>query len=393
MSALGSSCGGACSSLGSALSKRLMRFPTEGVFCSKMLGADGGGAFVKRGWGVCSCSYACPTRLVSKRIAFLISSLLSSLVSIVIFISFQGFCRELDLYTLCTKIVIYVRNSWKGMDFFQQGILGWYEKNKRDLPWRKTNDVYKILVSEMMLQQTQVDRVLPKYAAFLQKFPAANVLAKAQTSEVIVAWSGLGYNRRAIFLQKAAGVLSQRIPEDLQKLPGVGPYTARALECFAFGHDVSVVDTNVRRIFSRFFFKGKGSVEEIDRVVEKVVPKGKGVAWNNALMDFGSLVCVASGPLCGKCPLQKNCTAWKARTPKLYLRVAPPQKKFVGSRRFYRGQVLLLLAKTDHQVSELAILLKKSVKFTQGIVDELARDGLVAKENELISLPCVNMLK
>ncbi len=270
----------------------------------------------------------------------------------------------------------------------QDSILSWYGENKRDLPWRKTTDLYKILVSEIMLQQTQVDRVLPKYLAFLKQFPTARHLAKAPTSAVITAWAGLGYNRRAINLQRAAQQLFKATPDDLTELPGVGPYTANALKCFALQQDVPVVDTNIRRIFSRLFFAGKGTQEEIDIVVAKAVPKGQGVAWNNALMDFGSLICTASSPKCTECPLARSCAALKAGTQNDYLRIAPPQKPFKGSRRFYRGQTLKLLREHPSlSIHVLARLVNKPVGWMQGLLEELHNENLIMLTKNTVALP------
>jgi len=270
----------------------------------------------------------------------------------------------------------------------QDSVLGWYAKNKRDLPWRKTTDIYRILVSEIMLQQTQVDRVLPKYTAFLKQFPTAKALAQASPGSVITAWAGLGYNRRAVSLQRAAQMLSKQIPDDLTELPGVGPYTANAVRCFALQQDVPVVDTNIRRIFSRLFFAGKGTAEEIDAVVAKAVPAGKGVAWNNALMDFGSMVCTASSPKCSECPLQKQCSAFKAGTQESYFRIAPPQSRFEGSRRQYRGKVLKLLREQKcASLASLATQLKKPAAWTKKLLAELQQEQLVEIRNGNVSLP------
>ena len=271
---------------------------------------------------------------------------------------------------------------------FQDAILSWYSDHKRDLPWRKTTDLYKVLVSEIMLQQTQVDRVIPKYLAFLKEFPTAKHLAKAPTGSVITAWAGLGYNRRALNLQRAAQQLVNGLPDDLTELAGVGPYTANAVRCFALQQDVPVVDTNIRRIFSRLFFAGKGTAEQIDTIVAKAVPQNKGVAWNNALMDFGSMVCTASSPKCSECPLQKRCAAFKAGTQDDYLRIAPPQSRFAGSRRFYRGQVLKLLREQSSMRSAaLARHLKKPLAWTKNLVAELEQEGLVKRENGSVALP------
>lgn len=277
-------------------------------------------------------------------------------------------------------------------------ILDWYAKHKRDLPWRKTDDVYEVLVSEIMLQQTQVDRVIPKYLAFLKAFPTAKKLAEAKTGDVLTLWSGLGYNRRALNLQKAAVELARlnsinKTPstiEELEELPGVGPYTARAVAAFALHHDVVPVDTNIRRIYSRFYFKGKGSLEQIDSKLE--VPAGKGTDFGNALMDFGSSVCTAESPQCGKCPLKSNCTAWKAGTPDLYLKIAPPQSKFEGSKRQVRGAILRALHNGPLSPQQLKDCLgneklnKKHVEKINDILKEMEKEGMV-KVGTVISLP------
>lgn len=270
---------------------------------------------------------------------------------------------------------------------FQEAIFDWFAKNERDLPWRKTEDPYRILVSEIMLQQTQVDRVSPKYVAFLQKFPTAKHLAKASTADVLRLWSGLGYNRRAVSLKQAAEIIAQHgFPQDLTELPGIGPYTSAAVQAFAFNRDVPVVDTNIRRIFSRYFFKGKGTADAIDAKVAELVPIGKSRAWNGALMDFGSLVCTANSPSCASCPLSKSCAAFKAGTQD-YLKIAPPQKKFEGSRRQLRGRVLKELLSSSRTEKELAKLLGKSVKTTQSVIAELEKDALVVRKAGRIALP------
>lgn len=199
-----------------------------------------------------------------------------------------------------------------------KSILRWYEKNKRDLPWRKTRNPYRILVSEIMLQQTQVDRVIPKYKAFLKQFPTVRALANASVSDVIKAWAGLGYNRRALFLQKTAkAVVEQyngRFPKDLQllkELPGIGDYTARAVLSFGYGEPVAMMDTNHRRFYQRVFFKGelqndKALLVFADAFVANM-KKDQVYDWNQALMDFGSLICLTSSPRCEICPLKDVC--------------------------------------------------------------------------------------
>src|SRR5213082_3119364 len=172
---------------------------------------------------------------------------------------------------------------------FQRRVLDWYAAHGRDLPWRRTRDPYAILVSEVMLQQTQVERVVPRYLSWLERWPTVEALAAAPAANVIVEWQGLGYNRRALNLHRAAQhVAAHGWPDDLTELAGVGRYTADAVACFAFGHDVLPVDVNVRRIQER-----------------------TGAAFTSAaaqaLMDLGATVCLARIPRCDACPLADAC--------------------------------------------------------------------------------------
>jgi A/G-specific adenine glycosylase len=269
----------------------------------------------------------------------------------------------------------------------QQQILSWYATHKRDLPWRKTTDPYRVLVSEIMLQQTQVDRVIPKYLAFLKAFPTANELAKAPTSEVLKLWSGLGYNRRAINLQKAAQYIATKgLPADLDDLPGVGPYTAAAVTAFAFNKSAPVIDINIRRIYARYLHAGKN----VDVDVIAQTPKDRARDWNNALMDFGSSICVANNPVCAQCPLSKSCAAFKAGN---FEYVKPkPQSKFEGSKRQVRGAILRALHSGPLSPERLKDCLgnerlgKQHVNKLNDILDEMEEEGLV-KQGSTIQLP------
>ena len=177
----------------------------------------------------------------------------------------------------------------------QQRLLAWYRAHRRDLPWRRTRDPYRVLISEVMLQQTQVERVIPKYHEFLERFPTIEALAAAPTAEVIRVWSGLGYNRRAVNLQRAAQAVVERhggvMPRDvdeLQALPGIGRYTAGAVACFAYEQDVGFVDTNIRRVLHRLFYgpevpTPRATAREIQALADRVVPAGEGYDWNQGL--------------------------------------------------------------------------------------------------------------
>jgi A/G-specific adenine glycosylase len=246
--------------------------------------------------------------------------------------------------------------------FVRAALLAWFAANRRDLPWRQTRDPYRILVSEVMLQQTQVDRVIPYYEAFLERFPTVEALATAPTSEVITAWAGLGYNRRAVNLQRTARYVVDELdgvfPSDVETLvtlPGIGPYTAGAIAAFAFERDVAFIDTNMRRVIHRLFYgvdvpARLASDREILALAAALVPSGEGWTWNQALIEFGALQCTARRPACVICPLQSGCEAYPTvQTAIAELPVGVRQKKeesFAGSNRFYRGRVLAALR--DH---------------------------------------------
>ena len=210
----------------------------------------------------------------------------------------------------------------------RNGLLGWFKENARDLPWRRTRDPYAILVSEVMLQQTQVDRVLPYYTRFLERFPTVEDLAAAATSDVIRIWSGLGYNRRAVNLQRAARAVVDELggsfPDDpaaLKKLPGIGAYTAGAIAAFAYERDVAFLDTNMRRVISRVIF-GSESARESNAIeaANALVPPGHGWTWNQALIEFGALQCTARRPACIICPLRDECAAYPTMQVALQLK-------------------------------------------------------------------------
>jgi len=279
----------------------------------------------------------------------------------------------------------------------QKTILGWYKQSSRQLPWRQTTDPYKILVSEMMLQQTQVDRVIPKYYAFLEKFPTVISLAKAPTADVFKLWSGLGYNRRALYLQKCAQTIvekyNRKFPETTQELcqlPGLGAYTSAAVLSFAYNKNVEVIDVNIERIFKRVFY---GKVESAAAIAQHLLPQGQSRDWHNALMDIGALFCTAAQPRCTLCPLQKLCASannaerieatWKKK------KVVP----FKESDRIVRGTILKLLTKQNSQsVDDIyAQLLHQNIKREKEKVDkilvQLEKDGLIRKEKSIISLP------
>ena len=236
----------------------------------------------------------------------------------------------------------------------RESLLAWFEANGRDLPWRRTRDPYAILVSEVMLQQTQVDRVIPRYLAWLERWPTVDALAAAPTADVIREWQGLGYYRRALNLHRAAGqIAAGGWPDDLTELPGVGRYTADAVARFALGRDVLPVDTNVARVRER-------TGEAFD------------ARCSQALMDLGATVCLARVPRCGVCPLASDCPSRDRRYEPLR-----KQGRFEGSFRQRRAATLRLVAASARPVADL----------DSDAVVALERDGLVRVEAGLVSLP------
>jgi A/G-specific adenine glycosylase len=236
----------------------------------------------------------------------------------------------------------------------QTELLAWYRRSGRDLPWRKTNDPYAILVSEVMLQQTQVERVIPRWLAWLERWPTVSALAAAAPAEVIREWQGLGYNRRAVSLHRAAqAVAADGWPDDLTTLPGIGPYTAAAIRNQAYGEPVLPVDTNVARIQER-------------------TGHSFGPAALQALFDLGATICLARVPRCGSCPLAELCPSRGRR-----YEPARKQSRFEGSFRQRRAELLRLVAEEARPLDGL----------DRDTVDSLVRDGLVEQDGELLRLP------
>jgi len=203
---------------------------------------------------------------------------------------------------------------------FQTRLLKWYREYGRDLPWRRTSDPYRILVSEVMLQQTQVDRVIPKYHEFLSRYPSFEALAEAEPEEVTRAWYPLGYNVRPLRLHGIAretveryGGSLPRDPDELLAFKGIGRYTAGAVRSFAFGEDAAILDTNVMRVLHRVFI-GEGDPKaqraKLWGLSERLIPRGKGYDFNQALMDFGAVVCTARKPSCPLCPMKRDCKSY-----------------------------------------------------------------------------------
>jgi A/G-specific adenine glycosylase len=282
---------------------------------------------------------------------------------------------------------------------FNKILFSWHKNGYRDMPWRDTKDPYHILVSEIMLQQTQVDRVRIKYTEFLKQFPSVESLAKAPLGEVLRLWSGLGYNRRAKYLHECAKRVvtdhGGKFPDDfaeLCKLPGIGISTAGALLAFAYDHETPMIDTNIRRILTRVFFTKKLSRLSLDKksvpadkelyvFAQSLIPKGKGRMWNYAMLDVGATLCTARNHS-DECPFAE-----------LHGKVGDfvykkPQKEFKDSRRYYRGQILKLLSSQGRILLDaLPELLGKTEEEIAGIIDDLAKERLILVRRPHIFLP------
>lgn len=284
--------------------------------------------------------------------------------------------------------------SKKEIRDFQKEILDWYFLHKRALPWRGNTDPYKILVSEVMSQQTQISRVVPKYEAWIQAFPTVEALAKAKTADVLKHWSGLGYNRRALYLQKCAreivtsysssdppaggesrskgsrqarAIHFPQTVEELKKLPGIGEYTASAIACFAFGQQIAVVDTNVRKVILKKFpikhYELRIDEKKIQEIAKQLLPVGRAIDWNQALMDYASAMLKQE-----KIPI-------------------PKQSTFKGSDRYYRGHIVKLLLShkritLDTLYETLHIMLPLDKKRFLLIMEKLIKENIIKKEKD-----------
>jgi A/G-specific adenine glycosylase len=285
-------------------------------------------------------------------------------------------------------------------DRIRKTLISWFEENGRDLPWRRTRDPWRVLVSEVMLQQIQVQRALPFYERFLARFPTVETLADASLAEAIQVWGNLGRYRRIVYLHKTARIVMQEHdgslpsdPKELVKLPGIGPYTAGAVACFAYERDASFLDTNMRRVLHRYYFGLAGSTTATDKelmtIATDLVPPNRGWHWNQALMETGALICTARRPHCEDCPLREGCRARAEATSVGWPR--PERKilsyKYEESNRYYRGRVLAELREASHSdgegiaVRELGRRIKQDFdeqdpSWLLAAVESLRQDGL-----------------
>ncbi len=302
----------------------------------------------------------------------------------------------------------------KRIQEFHELIFTWFQTNQRDLPWRHTHDPYAILVSEVMLQQTQVDRVLNYYPAWLERWPTFEALAHAPSADVIRAWAGLGYNRRAVNLLRAARFILERggfdrfqTSQELASIPGIGPGTAGALMNFVWNIDTPFLEVNLKRIFQRWAYGpetiiGWRSDRELREVAKAVLPAGLARIWPHALMDFGALACRPGDPLCEHCPLQKLVAKRNQKLKKNELdmreKTVVPTQPFKTTNRYWRGRIIDAL-RTHNQLTVSQLLkalpeyhLLKPSRYQQ-LLKDLNRDGLLTMTDRQIRLPLDSFAK
>jgi A/G-specific adenine glycosylase len=290
-------------------------------------------------------------------------------------------------------------------------LLAWYERyGRHDLPWRREPTPYRVLVSEFMLQQTQVDRVVPIFERFVTAFPSVSSLAGAPTADVVRAWRGLGYNTRAVRLQRVARAIVERYAGELPgertallALPGIGPYTASAIRAFAFNLDDVALDTNLRRIVHRVHFglelPGRAEPRQIDAAARAMLARGKSFAWNSAMMDLGATICTARAPKCLLCPLRSRCAAAPIDTVQISrlqpARPAPRVVRFEETTRYARGRIVDLLRELppgsaislfDLHAALEAQLGARSAEDVAELVAALERDGIVSRNGGQVRL-------
>lgn len=303
--------------------------------------------------------------------------------------------RQAGSFFLYTDVMRFTRPR------MSEALLAWYRRHGRRLPWRRTRDPYRILVSEVMLQQTQVDRVIPYYRAWLRRWPTVRTLAHARLSEVIRAWSGLGYNRRAVNLHRTAQTIVRvwqgRVPAavaDLETLPGIGAYTARAVAAFAFKQRVAFIDTNVRRVLGRVLlgkpFPGMTDDAALRPRLERLIPLRTPDLWHHALMDLGATVCLPR-PRCAACPLRRRCRAY----PAVLNAVRPTRKNSVAfhrSNRYWRGRIVQVLRSATRVWTAEGLFAavgehRLGRPLFRRLLADLRRDGLIVLVGKRIQLP------
>ncbi len=269
---------------------------------------------------------------------------------------------------------------------FQEKLLDWYAINRRSLPWRDVADPYAVLVSEIMLQQTGVERVRPIFERFMSAFPTFEALANAARVDVLRAWAGLGYNRRAVNLHECAMIVARdyggvlpRDPAVLRRLPGIGPYTEAAIRSFVFREDIAAIDTNVRRVVGRVVLGVDAAEKRTLEVAAQLVPEGVSASWNQALMDLGATCCTAWSPDCERCPLDDIClSAPTYRQSRPTRKIAERREPFQDSRRYRRGRVVAFL-REQPSGSVVPLVEIARVMGTEPLAESLALAGEIAR--------------
>jgi A/G-specific adenine glycosylase len=284
--------------------------------------------------------------------------------------------------------------SERAVQRIRQRLLAWFAHEQRDLPWRRTREPWAVLVSEVMLQQTQASRVADRFPPFLARFPTPQTMAATPEADVLAAWSGLGYNRRALALRRCAAIVSAAgwpsDPAGLEQLPGVGRYTARAVAAIAFGCPTGAVDTNVRRwLVRRFGLGADAPPAELQAIADQLalgagsrVASGEAATWMHASMEFGARVCSARQPACSQCPIRRGCPArGLARHVPVWRQ--PP---FAGSSRAQRGSLLRALSAAPGHQLPMHVARRLAGKGSAATLDGLERDGLVHRDGARVTL-------
>jgi A/G-specific adenine glycosylase len=283
----------------------------------------------------------------------------------------------------------------------QHDLIEWWSRAGRDLPWRRSRDPWAVLVSELMLQQTQVARVVDRHPRFLQRFPTVEACAAAPVGDVIDEWAGLGYNRRAVHLHRTAtrcveehgGALPDTL-DALLALPGIGPYTARAVLVFAHEHDIGLVDTNAGRFVARALAGRPLRPGEAQEVADAAVPAGWGWTWGQAVFDLGASVCRKRSPRCDDCPVRSHCSWARAGFPAPdpidgSAGISAPQPRFEGSDRQGRGRLVDALRRGEVSRRDLATVMgwPGDAARAERVAGSVVADGLVVRDGDRYRLP------